>query len=72
MQCFTPMAVEAEYARMSKVYDETEGAQATNAKERSEDRPDASCIGALIIGSVIKRYCYVRWDNALISSYTYF
>jgi hypothetical protein len=38
---------------MSKLYDEAEGAQAPDANERSEDKPGASYIWALVIASVI-------------------
>jgi hypothetical protein len=39
---------------MSKVYDGAEGAQAHDANEQSEDKPGASCIWALAIGSMIE------------------
>jgi len=41
-------------AEMSKVYDEAEGAQASDANERSEDKPGASYIWGLGTGSMIE------------------
>ena len=46
---------EAGMAEMSKVYDGAKGAQAPDANERSEDRPGANYIRALVIGSMIER-----------------
>jgi hypothetical protein len=42
---------EAGMSEMSKVYDGAEGAQAPDANERSEDKPGARYIWALVIGS---------------------
>ena len=41
-------------AEMSKVYDGAEGVQAPDANERSEDKPGASYIWALVIRSMIE------------------
>ena len=39
----------------SKVYDGAKGAKAPDANERSEDKPGASYIWALVIGNRIER-----------------
>lgn len=39
---------------MSKVYDGAEGAQAPDAKERSEDKRDGCYVWALVIGGMIE------------------
>lgn len=43
------------FAQMSKVYDGAEGALASDANERSEDKPGASSIWALVIGNMIEK-----------------
>ncbi len=53
-------------AEMSKVYDGAEGAEAPDARERSEGKPGASCIWALVIGSMIEG---MNLDKLIVTPY---